>query len=82
MPIDDVVGMLLWQAVAHDFEGPAAIAGDGDAQASADGDALFVLDLGHEPGGVGVLGVDDDAEPERGGFGRCADFGEGAAGIG
>jgi hypothetical protein len=63
--VDHVVGVLLRQAVRENFEGASAVAGAGQAQATADRDALLVLDLRHEPGGVGLGRMHSHREAEH-----------------
>ena len=60
--VDEVVGVLLGQAVAEHVEGAAAVAGAGDDQAAIHGDAALVLDAGDEPGRLGVFGMNGDSK--------------------
>lgn len=67
MPVDQVVCMALGQAGVEDIEVLAGVAGAGDHQPSIDGNALFILLRGDEPGGIRIGRVDRGGEAKTGG---------------
>ena len=64
--IDDVVGVLLRQAVGERREGLTAVASARDHELAADGDTALVLDRGDEPRRFRLGRVDGDREAEYG----------------
>src|SRR6516162_2652357 len=65
MPVDDIVGMLLREALAQHVEALAAVARARDHELALARDAFLVLDLGDEPGGIRLARMHDHGESER-----------------
>src|SRR3546814_9271903 len=64
MAVDEVVGLLLREALRQRLEAGAAVAGARDDNAPVDRHAALVLHRRHEPGGPGVVGMHRHGEAE------------------
>ena len=76
MAVNQIERVLVGQAARQRGEGLAAVAGAVDHETSVDGNAVFVLDARHKPGGVRIMGVDGHGKAEDGRFdigelGKC-----------
>src|SRR3546814_11426161 len=69
MAVDEVVGLLLRQALRQRLEAGAAVAGARDDDAPVDRHAALVLHRRHEPGGPGIGGLERHGEAEGRGAG-------------